>query len=243
MKKVIIGLSIVGVSFSTISCGQKITLGQVVGVLGGDTSGGGAVSTTEVASGLKEALQVGISNGTANASQIDGFFLNPKIKIPFPPEVARVENTLRKIGLGNEVDKFVLSLNRGAEEAAKEAKPIFITAIKSLTIADAWGILRGDRDAATQYLKRVTSAQLIQAFSPIIDRALQKTEATKYYGDIARIYNNIPMTQKINPDLNQYATQKAMDGLFMLVADEEAKIRENPIARTSELLKRVFGAK
>ena len=241
MKKVLLGLSLVGLGFTVVSCGQQITLGQVVGALGGDPNG--AVTTDEVSLGLKEALQVGISNGTTSASQVDGFFLNPKIKIPFPPEVVRVENTLRKIGLGNEVDKFVLSLNRGAEEAAKEAKPIFMKAIMSMTIADAWGILRGERDAATQYLKRTTSPQLIQAFSPIIDKALQKTEATKYYGDIAKIYNNIPMTQKINPDLNQYATQKAMDGLFILVADEEAKIRENPIARTSELLKRVFGSK
>lgn len=231
------------ISIITIqSCaGQKIKLGKVIdGVL--NQAQGGSLTNDEVVSGLKEALQVGINKGADSASKVNGFYLNPKIKIPFPPEVQRVETALRKVGLGSEVDKFVLSLNRGAEEAAKEAKPIFIKAILSMSFSDAWGILRGDKNAATMYLKRTTSTSLIEAFSPIVERALQKTQATKYYSDLANTYNALPFTQKVNPDLKGYATQKAIDGLFILVEEEEAKIRANPLARTTEILKRVFGA-
>ena len=142
--------------------------------------------------------------------------------------------------MGSEVDRFVMTLNRGAEEAAKEAKPIFISAIKSMTIQDAWGILRGEPDAATQYLKRTTSAQLREKFKPVIQNALNKVNATKYYGDIVNTYNQIPLVQDVNPDLNEYATEKAMEGLFALIAKEEKNIRENPVARTTELLKKVF---
>jgi hypothetical protein len=220
------------------SCAQKINLGKVVNSV---LNGGNPLSEEEIGMGLKEALSVGINLGADKASGLDGYFLNPKIKIPFPPEVQKVEKTLRGIGLGNEVDKFVLALNRGAEDAAKEAKPIFISAIKQLTIKDAINILRGDKDAATQFLKRTTSLQLIQAFEPFIIKSLEKTQATKNYSDLATSYNKVPFVSKVNPDLKAYATQKAIDGLFLLVAEEEAKIRENPMARTSDLLKRVFG--
>jgi hypothetical protein len=200
------------------------------------------LTTGEVAEGLKEALINGISNGSDLASQLDGYFKNPKIKIPFPPDVKKVEDKLRQIGLGSEVDKFILTLNRGAEDAAKEAKPIFISAIKQMTIQDAWGILKGTDNAATEYLRRTTSAQLREKFQPAMASSLSKVNATKYYSDIVTRYNKIPFVEKVNPDLNDYATTKAMDGLFMLIADEEKKIRENPLARTTELLKRVFGS-
>lgn len=225
------------------SCaGQKINLGKVLDNVLSKTQGGGALTNDDVIIGLKEALSVGINKGADSATKINGFYLNPKIKIPFPPEVQRVENTLRKIGLGGEVDKFVVSLNRAAEEAAKEAKPIFVNAILSMSFSDAWSILRGDKNAATMFLKRTTSTNLIQAFLPIMDKSLQKNQATKYYTDLATTYNALPFTQKVNPDLKGYATQKAIDGLFILVEQEEARIRENPWARTSEILKRVFGA-
>ena len=198
------------------------------------------LTTAEVSEGLKEALIKGISTGSDLASRVDGYFKNPAIKIPFPPEVKKVEDKLRQIGLNNEVDRFILTLNRGAEEAAKEAKPIFITAIKSMTIQDAWGILKGEPDAATQYLKRTTSAQLREKFKPVIQNALNKVNATKYYGDIVNTYNQIPFVQDVNPDLNDYATEKAMEGLFVMIAKEEKNIRENPVARTTELLQRVF---
>src|SRR5690606_23781860 len=129
------------------------------------------LSSSEIAAGLKEALTVGISKGADQVSQSNGYFGNPRIKIPFPEDVQRVENALRRVGLGNEVDKFVLALNRGAEEAAKEAKPIFISAIRQMTIQDALGILKGEPDAATQYLKRTTSDQLIAAFMPVVEKS------------------------------------------------------------------------
>lgn len=215
------------------------TLGDVNKTLGGNTA---PLSTAEVAEGLKEALIKGISTGSDLVSQLDGYFKNPEIKIPFPPDVKRVEDKLRQIGLGSEVDKFVMQLNRGAEDAAKEAKPIFITAIRSLTIQDAWAILRGEDDAATQYLKRTTSDQLKAKFKPVIQNSLQKVNATKYYTDIVTRYNQLPLVQKVNPNLDDYATDRAIEGLFLMIAKEEKNIRDNPIARTTELLKKVFGA-
>jgi hypothetical protein len=200
-------------------------------------------STAEVAEGLKEALIKGISTGSDVVSQLDGYFKNPEIKIPFPPDVKKVEDRLRQIGLGAEVDKFVMTLNRGAEDAAREAKPIFITAIRSMTIQDAWSILRGNDDAATQYLKRTTSAQLKEKFKPVIQSSLEKVNATRYYRDIVNRYNQIPLVQKVNPDLDDYATDKAIEGLFFMIAREEKNIRENPVARTTELLRKVFAAR
>ncbi len=205
--------------------------------------GGKPLTTAEVGAGLKEALINGISKGSDLVSQMDGYFKNPEIKIPFPPDVKKVEDRLRQLGLGGEVDKFVMTLNRGAEDAAKEAKPIFIAAIKQMTIDDAWAILKGEPDAATQYLKRTTSTLLKEKFKPVIQASLGKVNATKYYSDIINRYNSIPLVQKVNPDLNDYATDLAIQGLFTMIAKEEKNIRQDPLARTSELLKRVFGAK
>ena len=235
MKKIIIAACF-SLMFGLLSCTTtnaqfpKITIPQVTKPL----------TDKEVANGLKEALTNGITKGAASASKTDGYYKNTLIRIPFPPEIQKVEKSLRQIGMGSEVDKFVLSLNRAAEDAAKSSKPIFISAIKSLTISDVWGILRGNKDAATQYLKRTTSAQLTTTFRPVIKQSLDKVNATRYYGTIITSYNRLPMVQKVNPDLEAYATQKAIDGLFVLVAQEEANIRANPIARTTELLRRVF---
>ena len=215
-------------------------LKQANDVLGGST---GALSTEEIGRGLKEALTVGIKNSSSQASALDGYLGNQTIKLLFPPEALKVEAKLRQLGLGNECDKFVIALNRGAEKAAEKAVPIFVDAITQMSIQDALGILRGDKDAATLYLKKTSSIALSNAFAPIMQDAINSTGATKMYGDIAKTYNQIPFQQKINPDLQQYATQKAIDGLFLLVAQEEQKIRDNPAARVSDLLKRVFGAK
>jgi len=215
------------------------TLGEVNKTLGG---GSAPLTTAEVSQGLKEALIKGISTGADLVSQVDGYLKNPEIKIPFPPDVKHVEEKLRQIGLGNEVDKFITTLNRGAEDAAKEAKPIFIEAIRAMTIEDAWAILRGEDDAATQYLKRTTSGLLREKFKPVIRNSLNKVNATKYYSDLATRYNQIPFVQKVNPDLEDYATDKAIEGLFVMIAKEEKNIRENPVARTTELLRRVFGS-
>lgn len=201
-----------------------------------------ALTTGDVESGLRAALIKGVSEGAGEVSKVGGYLNNPKIKIPFPPEVVKVENTLRDIGMGSLVDDFVSTLNHGAEEAAKEAKPIFVSAIKQMTIADAWNILNGNNDEATQYLKRTTTSELTAKFSPVIDAALQQTGATRYYTQIVDKYNSIPFIQKVNPDLTAYATERAIDGLFVKIAEEEAKIRENPAARTSEILRKVFGA-
>jgi hypothetical protein len=215
-------------------------LGDVNKTLG--TSSPAPLTTPEVAQGLKEALIKGISKGADLVSQADGYFKNPEIKIPFPPDVKKVEDRLRQLGLGNEVDKFVMTLNHGAEDAAKQAKPIFIEAIKAMTIEDAWAILKGEPDAATQYLKRTTSGLLKEKFKPVIQNSLDKVNATKYYGEIVTRYNQIPLVQKVNPDLDDYATDRAIDGLFLMIAKEEKNIRDNPVARTTEILKRVFGS-
>lgn len=198
-------------------------------------------TTYEVSSGLKEALIQGITKGATAASATDGYFGNALIRIPFPPEVQKVENTLRDIGLGSEVDKFVLTLNRGAEEAAKQAKPIFINAIRQLTIQDAWNLLNGEPDAATQFLERTTTAELRSKFQPVMKSALDQTNATRYYGDLVSQYNKIPFVEDVNPNLDDYATDKALEGLFTLIRQEEANIRQNPGARATELLKKVFG--
>jgi len=214
------------------------TLGTVSDALNTDK----ALTSEEVGAGLKEALKKGISKGADEVSQLDGYFKNPNIKIPFPPEVKKVETKLRQLGMGSQVDRFVMTLNRGAEDAAKGAKPIFISAITSMTIQDAWNILKGEENAATNYLKRVTSEQLLAKFRPIMKNSLEKVNATKFYSDIVNTYNKVPFVQKVNPDLEEYASQKAVDGLFFMIAKEEKNIRKDPLARTTELLKKVFGA-
>lgn len=206
------------------------------------TISGESLSKEEIGEGLKEALTNGVSKGSDLVSKLDGYYKNPEIKIPFPPEVKQVETKLRQIGLGSEVDKFIESLNRGAEDAAKEAKPIFVSAIKQMTIQDAWGILKGENDAATKYLNRTTSPLLTEKFKPVIQNSLNKVNATKYYSDLVNTYNKIPLVQKVNPNLDDYATEKAIQGLFVMIAKEEKNIRANPGARTTELLKKVFSA-
>jgi hypothetical protein len=240
MRKIILAAAMLASVSSCQSQNFGNILKQANDVLGGST---GALTTEEIGRGLKEALTVGIKNSSSQASALDGYLGNQTIKLLFPPEAQKVETKLRQIGLGNECDKFITALNRGAEKAAEKAVPIFVDAITQMTIQDALGILRGDKDAATMYLKRTSSIALTNAFAPIMQDAINTTGATKLYGDIARTYNQIPFQQKINPDLQQYATQKAIDGLFLLVAQEEQKIRDNPAARVSDLLKRVFGAK
>ncbi len=234
VTSIIISLALASCTSAQISQ----TLGEVNKAIGTDQQ----PTTAEVGEGLKEALVKGISKGSDLVSQLDGYFKNPEIKIPFPPDVKKVEDKLRQIGLGNEVDKFVLSLNRGAEDAAKEAKPIFVNAIRQMTIQDAWSILKGQPDAATQFLKRTTTTQLKEKFKPIIQASLNKVNATKYYGDLINTYNKVPFVQKVNPNLDDYATDRAIEGLFIMIAKEEKNIRQDPLARTTELLKKVFGA-
>ena len=199
-----------------------------------------SLSTDEIARGLKEALAVGIKNSSAQASALDGYYKNDMIKILFPPEAVKLEQKLRQIGLGKQCDEFTMALNRGAEDAAKKAVPIFINSITKMSFQDAMSILKGDKNAATNFLKRTTTQELMEAYGPVIDSSLTKTSATKYYGTLASTYNKLPFVSPVNADLKSYATQKAIDGLFLLVEAEEKKIRENPAARVTDLLKKVF---
>jgi hypothetical protein len=199
------------------------------------------LSEKDAADGIKEALVKGITEGVKLVAKLDGYFGNPEIKIPFPPEAKEAETKLRSIGMGKQVDEFIVSVNRAAEDAAKDAKDIFVVAIKNLTVKDAINIVKGSNDAATQYLKRTTSPELIVKFKPVIKTSLDKVNATKYWTDIINAYNKIPFVKKMNPNLTEYVTGKAIDGLFVMVAKEELKIRKDPVARTTELLKKVFG--
>ena len=235
---------IVLMSFFCLSLvGAQAQIDKLINKAAKAVTGEKSLSNDEIAEGLKEALTKGISKGSDLVSQVDGYFKNPEIKIPFPPEVKKVDERLRKMGMGKEVDKFVLTLNRGAEDAAKEAKPIFITAIKAMTFQDAVSILKGADNAATSFLKRTTSPQLKEKFKPVIQNSLNKVNATRYYKDLVSEYNKIPLVTKVDPNLDDYATDRAIEGLFVMIAKEEKNIRQDPLARTSDLLKKVFGAK
>lgn len=201
----------------------------------------GQPNTIQIASGLKEALTIGTQNSTSRLSAPNGFFANAMLKILMPPEAQKVESTLRNVGLGGVIDKAVLAMNRGAEEAAKAATPIFVNAIRQMSITDAIGILRGGDFAATNYFKQKTTASLTSAFRPAISDALNKVNATKYWSDVFTVYNRFS-SSPVNTDLTAYVTERAISGIFHEVASEEQKIRRDPAARVTELLKTVFGS-
>lgn len=198
------------------------------------------LSTSDVVSGLKEALTIGAQNSSSKLSVADGYFGNALLKIVMPPEAVKVESTLRKAGLGKQVDEAILSMNRAAEDAAKTAAPIFVDAITSMSINDAWNILKGNDSAATTYLKDKTVTSLTTAFKPIIEKSLDKVNATQHWNTVFTAYNKLPLTKKINTDLTAYVTERALSGLFIQLASEEKSIRKNPAARVTDLLKKVF---
>lgn len=200
----------------------------------------GGFTEADAAAALKEALVQGTSSGSAALSAVDGYFGNPKVKIPFPQDAQKIESTLRKVGLGSKVDEAVLSINRAAEKAAVEAKPIFVSTIQKMTITDAIAIVKGSDSAGTSYLRRSTSPALYAAMLPVISKALESVNATQYWSSLMNSYNKIPFVEKINPDLPAYTTEKALGGLFVMIVEEELRIRTNPVARTTELLKKVF---
>jgi hypothetical protein len=191
--------------------------------------------------GIKEALVKGTGESVAMVSKAGGYLSNPEIKIPFPENARTIESKLRAVGLGSEVDEMVRAINRAAEDAAKSAQPIFVSAITGMTISDAVQIVRGKNDAATQYLSRTTTPELKATFSPVIKSSLDKVDATRLWTELIMTYNQIPFVTRQNPDLTGYVTDKAIAGLFTMIAKEELKIRQNPAARTTELLKKVFG--
>jgi hypothetical protein len=237
--KTLFGVILFGlIVIPTVSSAQKITIPKI---FKGNKPDSG-ITENEAGRGIKEALSQGVTNAVLNLNKTDGFFGSEFYKMLLPPDAKKVENTLRSIGMGAQVDKAILSINRGAEDAVAFAKPIFVDAIKQMTLADALNIVRGPKDAATNYFKEKTKASLITAFTPSVKSSLDRVNATKYYTDIITSYNNLPTTfKKINPDLTSYVVGKAVEALFDQVAKEEANIRANPVARTTDILKRVFG--
>ena len=203
------------------------------------TSGNGNLSNAEVVQGLKEALKVGTDSATFHLGLLNGFYKDDMIKILMPPEAQNVEKTLRSVGLGSVVDKAVLSMNRAAEDATKYVGDIFLNAIRQMTIQDAFAILRGDDHAATNYLKQKTSAQLTLAFTPIVSKSLEYTDATKYWKELFTTYNRFS-SKPVNTDLTAYVTQKTLDGLFYHIGLKEQEIRKDPAARITDILKKVF---
>jgi hypothetical protein len=204
---------------------------------------GTGITDAEAAQGIREALSQGVDKGINFLNRTDGFFGNEAYKLFLPPDAKKIESALRKLGMGSLVDKAILQINRGAEDAVGNAKPIFADAIREMTIMDAINIVRGPSDAATNYFRQKTTGKLMLAFSPVIKNSLDKVNATKYYADVVNAYNNLPTTfNKVNPDLPSYVAGKAVDALFDRAAKEEANIRENPVARTTEILKKVFGS-
>lgn len=239
MKKIILS----GALFcSILSCEVAQ---QVAGeILLPTEQGESKLTNTEVISGLKEALNVAINNSSSLASKLDGFNGNNLIRLPFPQDAIRVKEFLDDKGLlQNQIATFETTLNRAAEDASKTAAPIFIDAIKNMSIQDGFTILKGGEGAATQFLKENTTAQLIAAFSPIAKASIDKVELTKQWSPLADLYNKSTLLtgkEKVNADLDQYVTNKAVDGLFILMAQEENKIRKDPTARVTDILKKVF---
>ena len=209
---------------------------------GGNGNTGSNLTNNEIVSGLKEALNVGTKNASSKLSLPNGYLGNQVIKILMPPEARKIETALRSVGMGNVVDRAITSMNRAAEDAANKSVPIFVNAITSMSIQDGLSILRGGNGAATNFLKAKTTAALTNSFRPVINNSLQKVGATKYWSEMVNIYNRLPtVQQKMNPDLAAYVTERALNGLFVTIAEEENKIRTNPAARVSDILKKVFG--
>ena len=237
MKKIIAVALLAVICLHTQAQGLKGLINKAKQAIPGATANG--LGNDDIAAGLKEALTIGAEKGSAALSQADGFFANAAIKILMPPEAKKIENSLRSIGMGKQVDEAILSMNRAAEDACKSAAPIFVNAIKQMSIQDAYGILKGGDTAATGYLRGKTTNELAAAFRPAIERSLEKVGATKYWSTIITNYNRVSF-QKINPDLAAYVTERALNGIFLQVALEEKNIRENPVARTTDTLKKIF---
>lgn len=221
------------------------TLGELAGSLPTTTGSTPALTNDEVISGLKEALNVGIKNSVNMTSVTDGFLKNDLIRIPFPEDAIKVKQKAIEWGLSGQVEKFETTLNRAAEDATKAALPIFVDAIKNMSIQDGFTILKGGDGAATKFLKDNTTSKLVAAFSPKVQESISKVKLTEYWNPIITKYNSaMTLTggQKLNPDLNQYITERAIAGLFKLVEQEENKIRKDPGARVTEILQKVFGS-
>ena len=230
MKKTILLLA-VGMTFSSCAELQQVA-NQLPSVL--------EQGNVNIAGGLKEALNNGISKQVTKLTAVDGFYKNQMVKILLPEELQKVDAGLRKIGLGSLADEGLKALNRTAEDAVKQATPIFVDAIKGMTFTDAKNILMGSQNSATSYLQTSTSTALYSKFNPVIKNSFAKVGADKIWTNIITKYNSIPLVKKVNPDLTDYTTNKAMEGVFKMVAVEEKNIRTDLNSRTSDLLKKVF---
>lgn len=226
-------------SISLIACSPQ-ELQSVLGTIPSSNP----LSNEEVVAGLKQALQVGADRTVSKASAADGFWSDARIRIPFPAEAIKVKTTLTDLGMSKPIEDFEKTLNKAAETAAKEAVPVFVDAITSMTIADGFNLLRGGENAATNFLREKTSSALRARFMPIVERATSQVALTNQWQPLANAYNATTILtggKAVDPDLNGYVTTKAMDGLFVLLAEEEKRIRQDPLARTTDLLRRVFG--
>ncbi|HEY9260831.1 DUF4197 domain-containing protein [Chitinophaga sp.] len=211
---------------------------------GGSGTSLASLTESDAGSAIKEALAKGVASGIAKLNKTDGFFGSDVYKVLLPPDAVKIGNTLRSIGLGSQVDKAILQINRSAEKAVGYAAPIFVSAIKQMTLTDALNLVKGGSTSATDFFKSKTTDSLKTAFLPVIRKSLDSTSATRYYSDIVTSYNKLPTTfNKVNPDLQDYVTTMAVNALFDQIAKEELAIRANPAARTTDLLKKVFGAK
>ncbi|WP_034044235.1 DUF4197 domain-containing protein [Wocania ichthyoenteri] len=200
----------------------------------------GGIGNTEIASGLRQALDFGIDKQVTKLTQTDGFYKNELVKILLPEELQKVDKALRDIGLSKLADEGLKVLNRAAEDAVKEATPIFIDAVKGITFADAKNILLGNNDAATQYLTSKTQTALYDKFNPVIKNSFSKVGADQIWENLINKYNNIPFTNNVNPDLTDYVTGEALKGVYTMIAVEEKEIRTKLSSRTTDLLKKVF---
>jgi hypothetical protein len=242
MKKIILPLLVIALFFT--SCSEE-SFRKTMKTVSESLETPQGLSTSEVAAGLKEALVVGTNKSVDFAGKENQFLNTPRLRIPFPAEAEKVKETAEKLGLGSQVEKFEESLNHAAEKAVSQAAPIFIEAITSMSINDAFALLKGEDNAATDYLRRSTETSLRAAFQPDVDKAINDVELTKYWQPLASAYNTASAFtggEKVDPDLEAYVTDKAMDALFLLISEEEEKIRENPAARVTELLEKVFSA-
>ncbi len=209
--------------------------------IGSSSSPQSGLDDSTIISGLKEALSTGTKSAVTNVSQLNGYFGNEAIKILMPEKLQNVANVLKKVGFQKQVDEFVLSMNRAAEKAAPKAADYFVNAIKEMSVSDARGILNGGDTAATEYFKKKTSSQLYDAFKPIVAESMNEVGTTRAYKEMMGKYDSVPFVQKESLDLDHYVTNKSLDGLFYMVGQEEKKIRTDPAARATDLLKKVFG--
>ena len=203
---------------------------------------GGELSDSTIIAGLKEALRIGTADAVGTLSRLNGYYKNPNIRIPLPDKIQKAEKLLRVVGFGSEVDAFKLSMNRAAERAAPEAKSLFIDSIRQMTISDARKILKGRDNQATLYFEDKTRDRLYELFKPITHTAMSEVGVTRSYQKLDAKMQTIPYGDRISFDLDDYVTNKALDGLFFMVAEEERKIRQDPAARVTDLLKEVFGS-